>query len=771
MQKNHIHSFVVLDLETTGLDTDNDTIIEIAAIRFTLTKDNNSKWQAIEQEERSMLINPLRDLSEEISLITHITDNMLLHKPVWRDVQEKVREFIQGSVIVGHNVLFDVAMLKTHGIDLTDAIILDTFELSELFSPESESLNLGFLWAKYGIETDKWEHRALWDVEICLGLFLRYLWYMENIDKENISMLRLIASKEAKENIGFLLTLLWMEGWEIYSLWEKYGSAIQKREENESEKSEEIKKVIPRIVSLWSDKNDEIALISEILEESSQIHFLTTGHKVSHATKKMIEDAWYNPIIWIRKEKFCSVRYIEECIHTEDNWERKLSILICRILFWLKWTKSWLIGDLKIYWKEYEYIDNFRMESDEENIFSSSYTEKLNHATIVIYDMYDYLQMQHWKPEHLIIKDIWFLDDKMRRALSTWINLTELIYETWELIWDVFLRERLIHSLSFIQHIYEWIPTRPTGNAEFPPWEFGETYFFDQETLWKKWGVWLLLTTRRIDTYMDQITIDNNISSTKKKRLRNLIQSLEFLIQYHNHTSPCTSIVIEIKEEGTIIKYIPRNLEKPLKQIFTLWAKWWILLYWYGIDGKKISTFLEGQLSLTWIPKRENIQKKHELAIIESLNEISIQWWVILTTSMKNIREIGKVCDRMWIRTLMQWISGGKSKIQSLFHNALETTVLIWLIDSWKDEHELWKEARSLVIAKLPFDPPNDPYFLARTVWMSNNFTFYSEPMVILRINTLIWRIRSMWYNGHIYTLDNRLLNTTWWSEIYQDIL
>ncbi len=145
MQENHIHSFVVLDLETTGLDTDNDAIIEIAAIRFVLSRDKDGNWEALEQEERSMLINPLRDLSEEISLITHITDDMLLHKPVWNDVQEKVREFIQGSIIIGHNVLFDIAMLKTHGIDLSDAIILDTFELSELFSTESESLNLGFL--------------------------------------------------------------------------------------------------------------------------------------------------------------------------------------------------------------------------------------------------------------------------------------------------------------------------------------------------------------------------------------------------------------------------------------------------------------------------------------------------------------------------------------------------------------------------------------------------------------------------------------------------
>ena len=92
-----------------------------------------------------MLIDPERKMTEEISLITHITDDMLVGKPRWQDVREKVADFIGDSVIVGHNVLFDVAMLATHGINLTEHVILDTFELSELFSSESESLNLGFL--------------------------------------------------------------------------------------------------------------------------------------------------------------------------------------------------------------------------------------------------------------------------------------------------------------------------------------------------------------------------------------------------------------------------------------------------------------------------------------------------------------------------------------------------------------------------------------------------------------------------------------------------
>lgn len=68
--------FLALDLETTGLDPQLDTIIEIAAIRFDLTlTDEGFSLENI--QERSMLINPGCSLSEEVTLITGITESML----------------------------------------------------------------------------------------------------------------------------------------------------------------------------------------------------------------------------------------------------------------------------------------------------------------------------------------------------------------------------------------------------------------------------------------------------------------------------------------------------------------------------------------------------------------------------------------------------------------------------------------------------------------------------------------------------------------------
>ncbi len=137
-----MHTFIALDLETTGLDTKTDTIIEIAAIQFQISSENGI-FTPINISERSMLINPGIPLSEEVMLITHISDEMLEKKPHWKEVQEKAREFIgTDTVILGHNVLFDVAMLQSHGINLENHTIIDTFELSEILSQKAESLNL-----------------------------------------------------------------------------------------------------------------------------------------------------------------------------------------------------------------------------------------------------------------------------------------------------------------------------------------------------------------------------------------------------------------------------------------------------------------------------------------------------------------------------------------------------------------------------------------------------------------------------------------------------
>ena len=93
-----------------------------------------------------------------------------------------MNEFIgKDSIILGHNVFFDTAMLETHGINLQNHQVVDTFELSEVLSQQSASLNLGFLADFYQIPKRGTEHRALTDTWITIDLFIKFLENIQNL--------------------------------------------------------------------------------------------------------------------------------------------------------------------------------------------------------------------------------------------------------------------------------------------------------------------------------------------------------------------------------------------------------------------------------------------------------------------------------------------------------------------------------------------------------------------------------------------------------------
>jgi len=96
------------------------------------------------------------------------------------------------------------------------------------------------------------------------------------------------------------------------------------------------------------------------------------------------------------------------------------------------------------------------------------------------------------------------------------------------------------------------------------------------------------------------------------------------------------------------------------------------------------------------------------------------------------------------------------------FSDSLDKSVLIGLIDTWRDDLDLWKVARQVIVSKVPFDPPTDSYFLAKTSGMTDNFSLYSQPLALIRLNLLIGRIMSVSNISHIFCADSRLQETIW---------
>jgi DNA polymerase III epsilon subunit family exonuclease len=161
-------TYVVFDIETTGLDVFRDRIIEIGAVKVI-------DGQVVDEFEE--LINPMVDIPRKITQITGIDNNLLLDADFPGVVLIKFLNFIQDAdFIIGHNAKkFDYPFLvneyKRNGIPFDGVICKDTmFEAIKKLG-RGRRFSLKSLCEEFGIR-NKRAHRALSDVYATHELFL-----------------------------------------------------------------------------------------------------------------------------------------------------------------------------------------------------------------------------------------------------------------------------------------------------------------------------------------------------------------------------------------------------------------------------------------------------------------------------------------------------------------------------------------------------------------------------------------------------------------------
>ena len=118
-------TYVVFDVETTGLSAVYNKIIELAAVKI---KDG----EIIDRFER--FANPHEPLSATTIELTGITDDMVKDAPEIEDVLKDFYEFTGQSTLVAHNATFDIGFLnvgyKQIGYDEVKNPVIDTLELA-----------------------------------------------------------------------------------------------------------------------------------------------------------------------------------------------------------------------------------------------------------------------------------------------------------------------------------------------------------------------------------------------------------------------------------------------------------------------------------------------------------------------------------------------------------------------------------------------------------------------------------------------------------------
>ena len=128
-------TMVALDLETTGLDSSSDAIIEVGAVKFS----GDEEIDVFDE-----LINPGRKIPPYVTQLTSIDNEMVSTKPSIHDKISELKNFVGNAPIVGHNIQFDLKFLSKYNLFQKNDRI-DTMHLAACVLPCLSFLSSSFI--------------------------------------------------------------------------------------------------------------------------------------------------------------------------------------------------------------------------------------------------------------------------------------------------------------------------------------------------------------------------------------------------------------------------------------------------------------------------------------------------------------------------------------------------------------------------------------------------------------------------------------------------
>lgn len=157
-------TYIVFDIETTGLSVTQNKIIEIAAVKVEEGK---------EIDRFATFVNPHERIPYNIQQLTNINDDMVKDAPELEPVIRDFVKFAGDGVLVAHNARFDMgfiqASLKQLGMPELPNPVLDTLELARLLYPKMKNHRLNTLADKYKVALES-HHRAIDDTIALAGI-------------------------------------------------------------------------------------------------------------------------------------------------------------------------------------------------------------------------------------------------------------------------------------------------------------------------------------------------------------------------------------------------------------------------------------------------------------------------------------------------------------------------------------------------------------------------------------------------------------------------
>jgi DNA polymerase-3 subunit alpha (Gram-positive type) len=195
--------FICFDIETTGLSSMNDRIIEICAVEI----ENKTVTKRFET-----FVNPGTHIPDRITELTHIDDSMVTSAPCDKDAVKAFLDFCgENSILVAHNADFDISFIKkaANSYDYKfENTYIDTVPLCRALLTGIKNVKLDTV-AKY-LKLDEFNHhRATDDAEILSKIFLHLISSLDSMNIKKISEINTeLKEKDIKKIPSYHLIIL-----------------------------------------------------------------------------------------------------------------------------------------------------------------------------------------------------------------------------------------------------------------------------------------------------------------------------------------------------------------------------------------------------------------------------------------------------------------------------------------------------------------------------------------------------------------------------------
>lgn len=197
-------SYVVFDIETTGINPKFCKIIEIGAVKIV----NGEQVDSF-----SVFVNPEIPIPYNITKLTSITDDMVMDAETIDQVLPAFIDFIGDSVLVAHNASFDTGFIYKYAQDLGipfSCTIVDTMTLGHILCPELGKFTLDRICKHLGIKLEN-HHRAVDDAAATADIFKRFIPMIKEKGVYNLDDLNMLGEtspekiKKSKRFHGIIL--------------------------------------------------------------------------------------------------------------------------------------------------------------------------------------------------------------------------------------------------------------------------------------------------------------------------------------------------------------------------------------------------------------------------------------------------------------------------------------------------------------------------------------------------------------------------------------